>query len=357
MVGNTHETDWYVPKRKETKTMNWYLQNGKESDVVASTRIRIARNLADINFTPKYTKQDANEVIERIKGVLPSLQHGLKLMMLKDIDDLTKMTLVEKHILSPEFVLNRSEIGAILINEEENICIMLNEEDHLRIQVINEGLELNSSLCLALDIENTLSNLLNFAYNIKYGYLTACPTNVGTAIRASVMVHLPALTRTGNIKKVLEVVNKFGMNIRGMYGEGSDTQGDIYQISNKASLGLSEDEIIKNLNIITDKIIEQERLARKYLIKNIIELEDEVYRDFGVLSNARKLSSAECNRLLSSVKLGVDLGIIIELNDEKIKQLELYTKPANLQKFIGRNLDEYERDIERANVVKNIIKA
>ena len=170
------------------------------------------------------------------------------------------------------------------------------------------------------------------------------------------MVHLPALTKTGNIRKVLEVVNGFDMNIRGLYGEGSKVSGDIYQISNKQTLGVSEEETIKSLKIITDKVVEQERLARKMLGKQQIELEDKVYRAFGVLANAKKISSEECNKLLSDVKLGTDLGVIKELNDLKIRKLETYTKPANLQKITGQPLDVYMRDVKRAEIIKQIIK-
>ena len=159
----------------------------------------------------------------------------------------------------------------------------------------------------------------------------------------------------GNIRKVLEVVNNFDMNIRGIYGEGSKSSGDIYQISNKQSLGISEQEVIRNLKIITDKVIEQERLARKILAKNQIELEDKVYRAYGILANSRKLSSEEANILLSDVKLGTDMGIIKELNDLKVRKLEMYTKPANLQKYVGQTLDGYERDVKRAEIVKQII--
>ena len=232
---------------------------------------------------------------------------------------------------------------------------MLNEEDHLRIQVFASGLDLEHLLDLATELDNAIDGLVTYAFNEKYGFLTACPTNVGTGMRASVMVHLPALTATGNINIVLEVVNSFGMNIRGVYGEGSDTQGNLYQISNKQSLGITEKEIINNLKLITEKIIEQERLARKYLAKNSIELEDQIYRAYGILYNCRKITTEECKKLLSYVKLGTDLGILKELTDLKISQLELYTKPANLQKYLGKVLEPQERDIARAEVIKQII--
>ena len=335
--------------------LNWYLQSGNESDVVFSTRIRLARNIKGFSFVNRYTKNDALKIIEIIENIVPSLGYGLKLLRLKDIDDITKLSLVEKHLISPEFAYNKSETGAIVINDEENICIMINEEDHIRLQVTSAGLELENLLNLAIEIDKKLEQLIPYAYNDKYGFLTSCPTNVGTGLRASVMVHLPALAKTGNIRKVLEVVNNFDMNIRGVYGEGSKISGDIYQISNKQSLGISEQEVIRNLKIITDKVIEQERLARKILAKNQIELEDKVYRAYGILANSRKLSSEEANILLSDVKLGTDMGIIKELNDLKVRKLEMYTKPANLQKYVGQTLDGYERDVKRAEIVKQII--
>lgn len=312
--------------------VNWYLQSGKESDVVVSTRVRLARNIKDIPFTSHMQRKEAQLVLNKLETITPSIGYGLKMLRLNKIDNITKLSLVEKHIISPDFAVDKEETGAILINEEENICIMVNEEDHLRIQVLSSGLELEQSLNLAMEIDEKIENLINYAFSDKYGFLTACPTNVGTGMRASVMVHLPALTITGNGKKVLEAVNNFGMNIRGIYGEGSKSQGDIYQISNKQSLGVSEEEIIKNIKIITEKIIEQERLARKYLGKEQIELENKVYRAYGILSNAKKISSDEAKELLSSIKLGTDMGIITELNDLKVNELLLYTKPRKFTK-------------------------
>ena len=334
---------------------NWYLQSGKDSDVVLSTRIRLARNLKNIPFVSRYTKAEANQILEKVESIVPSLGYGLKFLRLDRMDAITKLSLIEKHLISPEFAVDKDKIRAILINEEENICIMINEEDHLRLQIISAGLELENTLNLAIEIDKKLETLVNYAFSEKYGFLTACPTNVGTGLRSSVMVHLPALTLTGNIKKVLEAVNSFGMNIRGIYGEGSKSQGDIYQISNKQSLGISEEEIIKNLKAVIDRIIEQERMARKILGKSQIELEDRVYRSYGVLTNCRKISSEECKELLSDIKLGTDLGIIKELNDLKVNQLILHTKPANLQKYVGKPLENYERDATRAEVIKQII--
>ncbi len=335
--------------------INWYLQSGKDSDVVTSSRIRIARNIKNSKFDIISSKEEKEKILIKIEEIAPKIGYGLKFIKLKDIDDLTKLSLIEKHLISPDFAVDKHDEGAILINNDENICIMINEEDHIRIQVFASGLELDNLLNLAGEIEAKIGKLVNYAFNDKYGYLTECPTNVGTGMRASVMVHLPALTATGNINKVLEVVNDFGMNIRGLYGEGSDTQGNMYQISNKQSLGISEKEIVNNLKLITSKIIEQERTARKYLAKRSIELEDRLYRAYGILINCRKISSEEAKKLLSDVKLGTDLGIIKEMNDLKVNKLDLYTKPANLQLYLGQTLNENERDIERAEVIKKIL--
>ena len=335
--------------------LNWYLQNGRDSDVVISTRIRLARNVKDIPFPMHSKKTESEMMLNKIEAITPNIGYGLKMIRLSKMDNLTRLSLIEKHLISPDFALDKDETSAILLNEEENICIMINEEDHLRIQVLSAGLELEQSLALAVEIDEKIAGLLNYAFSDKYGFLTACPTNVGTGLRASIMVHLPALTLTGNTKKVLEAVNNLGMNIRGVYGEGSKPQGDIYQISNKQSLGISEEEIIKNLKAITEKVIERERLARKYLGKEQIELEDRVYRAYGILVNARKITSEEVKELLSNVKLGTDMGIIHELNDKKVNELSLYTKPANLQKYIGKELNSEIRDIKRAEVIRQIV--
>ena len=335
--------------------INWYLQSGKDSDVVTSTRIRIARNIKDNKFKNKMSKEEKETVIDKIENILPQIGYGLKLIRLKDLDNLNLLSLIEKHLISPNFAVNSKETGAILINADENICIMINEEDHIRIQVFASGLELDNSLNLANEIEKGMGNLINYAFSEKYGYLTENMTNVGTGLRASVMVHLPALTATRNIDKVLDVVNGFGMNIRGLYGDGSETQGNVYQISNKQSLGISDKEIINNLKLITNKIIEQERMARKYLAKKSMELEDRVYRAYGILANCRKVSANEAKKLISDVKLGTDLGIIKEMNDLKVNKLDLYTKSASLQLFIGQTLNENEREIARAETIKKIL--
>lgn len=334
---------------------NWYLQNGKDSDVVISTRVRLARNIQGFNFKNKCNKEERKEILEKIENIVPALGYGLQLLKLKDMDDLTKISLIEKHIISPEFANNNDENSAIVINNEENICIMVNEEDHLRMQVFAEGIAIEELMNLAIEIDQKLEKIIPYAYSEKYGYLTACPTNVGTGVRISVMVHLPGLAKTGNLNKVLHIVNNFGMSVRGVYGEGSQSMGDIYQISNNQTIGITEQEIVKNMRTITEKVVEQERLARKYLGKDSIGFEDKVYRALGILQNARILTSNECIELLSDVKLGTDMGVIRELDDSKVKKLFLYTKPANLQKYCSKVMYENERDNRRTEVIRQII--
>ena len=244
-----------------------------------------------------------------------------------------------------------------MINDEENICIMIGNEDHIELQVFNCGLDLDNTLNLAIEVDKKIEEALGYAVNKKYGYLTSCPNNVGTGLRASVMVHLPALSKTKNTKKVLEAINSFGVNIRGVYGENTESTGDMYQISNKQTLGITEQEIIQNLYVIVEKVIKQEREARKILAKDDIALEDLIYRSYGILSNCRKISSEETRELLSNIKLGTDLGILKELTDLEVQKLYLYTKPANLQKYVGEQYEAIERDIKRAEVIKEIIKA
>ena len=336
---------------------NWYLQNGKDSDVVVSSRVRLVRNLNGFKFLKKCSKEEQENILNKIKEIVPGLGYNLKYINIEDLDDITKLSLVEKHLISPEFVMDDNAKKAIIINEEENICIMLNEDDHIKLQVFSSGQELENLMNLVVEIDEKIGELLEYSYSEKFGYLSTSPINIGTGMKASVIVHLPALTLTGNLSKVLRIVNNFGMSVKGVYGEGTQNQGDLYQISNNQTLGITEKEIIVNVKNITEKIIEQERTARKFLGKNQIELEDRVYRAFGVLTYATKISSDECKKLLSDVKLGTDLGLIKELDDSKIKQLEVFTKSGNLQKYFGKTLDGYEREIKRAEVIKQIVKA
>lgn len=334
--------------------MNWYLQTGKDSDVVLNSKIIYSRNLRNYRFGTDNLKE-IQEIENEVKSKIPSLGYNLKFLKMKDMDIITKQSLLEKGIIDENVLEDKNNNVSILINDDENICIILNSQDHFEIQTFNSGMEIESTFNLAKEIDNKFDKTFDIAKSKKYGYLTTSPINVGTGLRAIVSVHLPGLTKTGNIRKIAQTVNDFGLNFTGMYVSNSSNIGDIYQISNKQTLGISEENIVNNLRIIIDKIIEQERAARKILGRNQIELEDLVYRRYGILVNARKLKWQEAIELMSDVKMGVDMGLIKELDDEKVSEIYFYINPANLQKYFGQNLDGYDRDIKRAEMVKQII--
>ena len=311
--------------------MNWYLQNSNNGDVAKSSRIRLVRNLNEFKFNLS-KKEEIEKLENKIKENLYSIGYGLKFLKLQDMDEITKQSLVEKNLISPEFVKKRGKTGSILINDEENIVIMIGGENHLSIQVFSPGFDLENTLNLAIEIDEKIGNLLGFAINKKYGYLTSSPADVGTGLKASVMLNLPGLSKTRNTRRILETITNFGMNIRGEYGGNLQENEEIYQIANKQTLGITEKEIIENLKVIVQKVIEQERQARKMLTKNELELEDMIYRSYGILTNCKKLSYGEAKELLSNIKLGTDLGLLRELTDSKVQKLYLYIKPANLQK-------------------------
>ena len=326
--------------------MNWYLQSGKDSDVVTSTRIRFARNLQGFKFNLKNPK-DIEELKNKIKENTYAIGYGLKYLELKDMDDITKMSLVEKNLISKDYAL-KNKTGAILINDEENICIIINDDDHLKVQVFSSGFELENTLNFAIELDKKIEEVLGYATSKKYGYLTSMPTNCGTGLKASVMFSLPALEKTRNIDKVFYNLSNFGINILEL--------NNAFEISNKRTLGITEEDIIQNIKVVTEKLIEQERNARKFLDKDKISLEDTIYRSYGLLTNCRKITLEETEKLLSNVKIGTDLGILPELTDSKIQKMYLYSKPANMQKYLGEQYEAFERDIKRAEVIKNIIK-
>lgn len=334
--------------------MNWYLQNGKESDVVVSTKIRILRNLQGFRFNLN-NKAEINRLKNKIKENVYLIGYGLKYFELKDMDDITKMSLVEKNLISSEYIINNNEDGAILINDEENICVLINDGDHLKIQIFNSGFEIENTLNFAIEVDQKIENILGYATNKKYGYLTSLPTNCGTGLKISTMLHLPALEKTKNIDKVFYTINNFDLNIMGIYSRDNKNNSNIFVVSNKKTLGVTEQEIAKNMEIVTNKLIEQERSARKYLAKDVIELEDIIYRSYGLITNCRKISFDEVQKLISNIKMGIDLGILKEINDSKIQKLILYTKPASMQKYLGEQYEPLERDIKRAEIIKNII--
>lgn len=331
--------------------MSWYLEDGKDSDVVVSSRIRLARNIEGMKFARVASDEELNNILELIKD--SKIDRSLHFIKLEDLDTIMQNSLVEKHVISKDLLAMKN--AGILLNNNEDVAVMINEEDHLRIQVMKPGFNLDEALSEASKLDDKISEKIKYAYNEKYGFLTACPTNVGTGLRASVMLHLPALRITGKIDRVLDVVNKVNLNVRGVYGEGSEAIGDLYQVSNKASLGLSEEEIVNNVKGIVQKLIEQERKAREYLKGKGIEFEDKVYRAYGSLMYAKKMSYSECAKLISIVRLGINMGIIDEIDNKKLNEISIFTKPATMQKCLKKELNAEERDEERGKLIKQIM--
>lgn len=327
--------------------LNWYLQPGKDSDVVIACKVNLARNLSQFNFYIK-EEQEILKLEKLLQENLLQIGYGLKYFKLRNLGKNEIQSLLEKSLIDQNMVRNK-DITSILINDEENICIHINNEDHLRLQAFASGLEIDAISNLAIEIDEKIQSMFSISKNPKYGYLTLSPTNVGTGMKISVMLHLPALTKTRNIQKIIKFVRQFGIEISKIQNP------DIYEISNERTLGITEEDIIKNLKAISQKIIEQERGARKLLTENKVELEDNVLRSYGILSNCKKITRKEAEELLSNVKLGTDLGIITNLTDAKVKRLYLYVKPANLKQYFGQETN-FEEDIKRAEMIKQITK-
>lgn len=344
--------------------MKWYEENNENSDgIIISSRIRLARNLNNYFFPNRINESEAALLIKDVKDALFSGNNAelplFEEINMESINQVDKVAMMERHVISPLFI-NIQKPNALIISEDESISIMVNEEDHIRIQSMKVGMNLTEALNEANKIDDLLEEKLNYAFDEKLGYLTACPTNLGTGLRASYMLHLPALETTGQLKFLLEVIGKFGLTVRGIYGEGSVAQGSIFQISNQLTLGLNEHEIIENLTTVTKQIIEQElNLRQKFLEERRYELEDAIYRSYGILSNARVLTSKEAMTLLSDIKLGLELGIFKNKDDKNINIFDFMTRiqPANLQKTEMKFLALKERDIARAAYIReNIAK-
>lgn len=320
-------------------------------EVVVTSRIRLARNLSDVPFTIKMNDYDAGLVIDRVRDVISkNKQYKFDFYEIRKLPLLKRQVLIEKHLISPALVSSKIK-SAVAIDQNENISIMINEEDHLRIQVLYRGQNIQMAWEDANRIDDFLEEHLPYAYDETWGYLTSCPTNVGTGLRASFMLHLPALTLLGYMKEIIETITKLGIAVRGFYGEGSEVVGNLYQISNQITLGQPEEDIIANVISITNQIIEQERQARlKLLNENRAFIEDKVYRSFGILKYARNISSNEALRLISDVRMGISMGIIKEVTIDKIDVLLNLIQPAMIQDYFGREMTPEERDIKEQSL-------
>lgn len=333
----------------------WYIEKGPESDVVISSRVRFARNFKGYPFPAKMDTIQSEKVLTQVKNSIHNIEgmvDGMSYMDITNLDNIDKQALVEKHLISQELAGEKKQSG-VVISKDEKISIMVNEEDHLRIQCLFPGMQVESAWKLCNAIDSGLESEIDFAFNNEYGYLTCCPTNIGTGMRASVMLHLPALVMTGYIRGILEACSKLGMAIRGLYGENSEASGNMFQISNQVTLGHTEEEIVTNLTNVAAQIIGQERMLRSELYKqNAYKFEDKIMRSFGVFANARIISTEESLKLISDVRLGIDMGIIKIIGIEALNEIMLLIQPANLQKYVGRQLSPDERDIMRAEVIR-----
>lgn len=332
----------------------WYVENGTEGDVVISTRVRLARNLEDYPFPCRLTVKGKDKVCEEIKNaILSDDSWGFGYTQMKDFTRAQAVSLAERHLISPEFASDRAG-RALLLTDDEAVSIMLCEEDHIRLQVMMSGLALKEAFSVADKIDNIISSKLNYAYDDRIGYLTQCPTNLGTAMRASVMLHLPALTRCGQIGKLASTVSKLGLVIRGAYGEGSSPRGDIYQLSNQITLGISEESALNNLQSITLQLVAQERAAAEKLIENPIE-EDRIFRAWGILKNARVLSGDEFMELSSLVRMGIS-NKAIDYDIAKLNELTIRVQPATINAAEGKELTSQQRDVLRAMWVREALE-
>src|SRR6187399_377419 len=337
-----------------TNTGDWLRGEGPHHQIVISSRVRLARNLRNFAFPGWAKKAVRLQILETTKPeveALPDMAEAFSVYS-QDLTALEKQVLVERHLISREHAAKG--IGsAVVMNRKQTLSIMINEEDHLRMQAIRSGLQLKSVFKMIDKVDSALEERLDFAHHPQLGYLTACPTNVGTGMRGSAMLHLPALVMSEQINQVIQAVNKIGLAVRGLYGEGTEALGNLFQVSNQNTLGEKEEEILGRLTKVIDSIVEHEKNARLNLFqKKRVTLFDQIGRAYGILSNAHSMASKEALNLLSFMKLGIDLEFFPEECRQPIDELFIETQPAHLQKGTQQKLAADERDSLRAEIIR-----
>ncbi len=338
----------------------WYENSGAQGDVVLSTRVRLARNIASLPFAASWSDASAAMVIgavrDAVMGSAKKLGRKFEFLNLDNAMQNDKLVLVEDHLISHEMLQGKNK--ALLLSKEQDISIMLGEEDHIRLQVILPGLAIKEALALADRVDDAIGGKVEYAFDETFGYLTRCPTNVGTGLRASLMLHVPALKMTGRMNVLAGSAGKLGLTIRGMYGEGSDAKGDLFQLSNQITLGISEGQAAEKLEKVAMQMISAERqLRQKLRDENPIPMADRLYRALGTLRYARTMSSDECKHLLSEVKLGIHMGIINDIAPEVITRLMVGTEPAHINRVAGEVLAPEKRDELRGEMVRKALEA
>ncbi len=337
------------------KWAKWTESIGPLSPNVVSTRVRLARNFTGLPFPGTMRTEQAMEVVARIHAIVANAQghlgaKAMRILVLPELPVTDRLALVESHLISPDFANKRE--GAVALAEDQSVVIMVNEEDHVRIQCLLAGLQLEEAWHLASEADDWLDGKGNFSFHEDYGYLTACPTNVGTGLRASVMLHLPVLTMTNQIDKVIATIGQLGLMARGLYGEGTQAAGHMFQVSNQVTLGFSEEELIRNLKAVIEQIVAQERLmTRNVVAQDRMRILDRVHRSLGLMLGARVLNSNEAMSLLSDIRLGVSAELI-NLPSNVLTELMVLAKPHVLQTECGEALDAFGRDVKRAELLR-----
>jgi len=332
----------------------WLKGEGPKSNIAISTRVRIARNVKGQRYFNRADNKQREDTLNTVASAIEKTRFLKKALFvkIKDISDLDRVFLVERHLMSQEHMQEVAHKG-VVVEEKEIVSVMLNEEDHIRLQVLQSGFNIMEAWRIVDEIDTDLGQHMPFDYSNKFGYLTSCPTNTGTGLRASVMLHLSALAATGQIENVFDAISKLGMTMRGFYGEGTEALGDFFQISNQVALGHSEMDILDNLERIINRIISQEETTRMDLLKRKKqEISDRIFRSYGTLKSARIITSNETIKLLSAIRLGTDLGLVKDMGMDKINEVLLLVQPAHLQKMEGKEIGPYERDIKRADLIR-----
>lgn len=338
--------------------LKWYEEQGCNDDIVISSRVRLARNLSNYPFSKKISEEEAKCLVSEVGGCLQSYKDEdgkYFVCSLSSLNEMERLAMVERHLISSELANKKQETGLVM-SENESTAIMINEEDHLRIQSLIGGMNLEKAYKKANAIDDYVCEELGFAFDEKYGYLTSCPTNVGTGLRASYMVFLPALGGANKINRLSDEVAKYGVSLRGIYGEGTNGLGYIYQLSNQKTLGSSESDIMNNLTGIATQVVKQERKRREYLLNNNYdELEDQVYRSYGVLKYTKQINSKDAMTLLAQLKFGMDTKIISFKDSFNIYQMMMAMQPYSIQYLQGRYVGSKVRDKLRAEYLnKNL---
>ncbi|MGN0442551.1 MAG: protein arginine kinase [Acutalibacteraceae bacterium] len=331
----------------------WYEKAGQQGGIVVSSRIRLARNLKNYPFPNKASLEQKKEIAQKVKLALEesnsTLANSFSFISMEELSQIQAVSLVEKHLISPEFASDRKG-RYLMLSKDESISIMINEEDHIRIQVLGSGLSLNECYDTANNLDTLLDNALGFAFNNKLGYLTQCPTNLGTGMRASLMLHVPAIEKNRSINRISGNLTKLGMELRGTFGEGSDAKGSLYQLSNQITLGLSEHNAIENLKNIASQLIEQEEKSLAEMAKSI-ETQDVIYRSLALLKSAKLMSNDEAMKLISNVRAGMFTGVIKNTDYAMLNRLNEQIQPATLMTAEGKELSPQQRDIKRAEIL------